>query len=290
MMFSRLTLFSAVIFSSFGRADDAKPDTGWATLRGKITWAKSDAPPVGLKAKVDPGNQDFKVCTKNGEIPDETIVVDPKTMSVANVFVYFKKIEPEDIHPSYPKTAEDVAKRDAEQFQMLNKMSLKEAEDGVKSGKVNVGDLKASAMIDQPDCRYFPHALFCRVGQTVLVKNGDTIGHNVNFQGLEDANRENLNMPAKSIVTKKLVPELHPIQVTCNVHPWMNMRVLVLEHPYAAVTNAQGEFVIKNVKPGSHTIVVRNADGLYLNGREGRSIKVTLKADEVNTFDIKWEK
>src|SRR5262249_48094325 len=146
--------------------------------------------------------------------------------------------------------------------------------------------------IDQPQCRYSPHALFVRVGQTIVVKNGETISHNVNFQGLEDANQQNINMPAKSVVTKKLVFEPNPINVKCNVHPWMEMRILALDHPYAAVTNAAGEFTIKNVKPGDLVLAIRNADGLFVNGQGflGKSYKVTVAADEVKKLEIKWEK
>jgi plastocyanin len=281
-----LSVAFALVATAWISGQDSKPAAGWGTIVGKVVWAKADPPPENQKAKVDPNNTDFKYCTSNGDIPDEEIVVDPKTKAVANVFVYLKKVAEEDIHPDYPKTADDVAKRDAEAFKKANDVELSAVEEAVKSGKADVAKLKADAMLDQPNCRYIPHALTVRVGQTLLVKNTETISHNVNFMGLEDGNRDNFNMPAKSIVTKKLVAEAHPINVKCNVHGWMEMRILALDHPYATVTNAKGEFVLKNVKPGSHVMVVRNADGRFIE----RSLKVELAADEVKTLEVKWAK
>jgi hypothetical protein len=150
-----------------------------------------------------------------------------------------------------------------------------------------VEGLKSPAIIDQRNCRYVPHALAIRVGQTILVKNPEPVSHNVNFQGLEDANRENLNMPPKSVVTKKLVPETSVVNVGCNIHGWMKMGVMVVDHPYVAVTGADGTFELKNVKPGALVLVVRNSNGQFIN----RNLKVTVAANEVKDLeDVKWSK
>jgi len=265
----------------------AKPDAGWATIKGKVTWAKADAPPQ-KKANVDPNNADAKHCLQGGDLADEEVVVDPKTMAVANVFVYLQKVGEDDIHPSYPKTAEDVAKRDAEEFKKVNNISWDELQDALKSGKVSVDKLKAPATIDQQKCQYIPHALPVRLGQTVLVKNPEPVSHNVNFQGLENENRDNLNMPPKSVVVKKLGAENAVINVGCNIHGWMRMGVLVVDHPYIAVTGADGAFVLNNVKPGNHVLIVRNSNGQYI--RRPRELKLEVADGEVKDVEVKWSK
>jgi plastocyanin len=280
-------LVAACVTLSAGAADPvAKPDAGWGTIKGKVVWAKADPPPQ-KKASVDPNNPDAKYCLGQGDLPDEEVVVDPKTMAVANVFVYLRKVDEADVHPSYPKTAEDVAKKDAEEFKKLNGVTMEEVQEALKSGKVNVDKLKAPAMIDQRQCRYIPHALAVRNGQTVLVKNPETVSHNVNFQGFEDANRENLNMPPKSVVTKKLAPETAVVNVGCNIHGWMKMGVLVIDHPYVAVTGADGTFELKNVKPGEHVVVVRNSNGQFIRRND---LKVTVGDGEVKDVEVKWSK
>ena len=286
-MIARVLLSLTAVVALAGGAEAAEPDAGWATIKGKVLWAKADAPPA-KKANVDPNNPDAKFCLAKGDLPDEEVVVDPKTMAVGNVFVYLRKVDEADIHPSYPKTPDDVAKKDAEEFKKANGVTLEEVQDALKSGKVSVDKLKAPAMIDQVQCRYIPHALAVRLGQTVLVKNPEPVSHNVNFQGLEDANRVNLNMPPKSIVTNKLVAETSVINVGCNVHGWMKMGVLVVDHPYFAVTGADGSFELKNVKPGEHVVVVRNSNGQFTRRND---LKVTVAADETKDVgEVKWTK
>jgi len=281
-------LAAAAASSPVWAADPAaKPDDGWGSIKGKVVWAKADAPPE-KKAAVDPNNADAKFCLQHGELPDEEVVVDPKTMAVANVFVYLRKVDEADIHSSYPKTADEVAKKDAEEFKKLNGVGFDEVQDALKAGKVDVEKLKAPAMIDQRSCRYIPHALAVRTGQIVLVKNPETVSHNVNFQGFENENRENLNMPPKSVVTKKLVPETAVVNVGCNIHGWMKMGVLVVDHPYVAVTGADGTFELKNVKPGEHVVVVRNSNGQFIRRND---LKVTVSANEVKDVgEVKWSK
>jgi plastocyanin len=279
---------AACLAASAAAADPAKPDAGWATIKGKVVWAKADAPPQ-KKANVDPNNADAKFCLSKGDLPEEEVVVDPKTMAVANVFVYLRKVSEDDIHPSYPKTAADVAKKDAEDFKTANGVTVEELQDALKSGKVSVDKLKAAAMIDQQYCRYIPHALAVRHGQTVLVKNPEPVSHNVNFQGLEAENAENLNMAPKSIVTKKLGLETSVINVGCNVHGWMKMGVMVVDHPYITVTGPDGTFELKNVKPGDHAIIVRNSNGQFI--RKLNELKISVAADETKDLgEVKWSK
>ena len=41
-----------------------------------------------------------------------------------------------------------------------------------------------------------------------------------------------------------------PISVRSDFHPWMQAYWLVVDHPYAAITDKQGRFVIENLPPG----------------------------------------
>lgn len=44
------------------------------------------------------------------------------------------------------------------------------------------------------------------------------------------------------------------IKVRCNVHPWEEATLLVFDHPFAAVTDAQGRFSLSDVPPGKYTL------------------------------------
>ena len=44
------------------------------------------------------------------------------------------------------------------------------------------------------------------------------------------------------------------LKFQCDVHPWMFAWVSVFDHPYFAVSGADGKFTIKNVPPGKYTL------------------------------------
>jgi hypothetical protein len=48
------------------------------------------------------------------------------------------------------------------------------------------------------------------------------------------------------------IREPSPVAVKCDIHPWMIAWWLVIDHPYAAVTNEHGEFLIENLPAGEH--------------------------------------
>jgi hypothetical protein len=44
------------------------------------------------------------------------------------------------------------------------------------------------------------------------------------------------------------------IPVKCDVHAWMRSYIGVLDHPFYAVTDANGNFAIDGLPPGQYTI------------------------------------
>jgi hypothetical protein len=64
----------------------------------------------------------------------------------------------------------------------------------------------------------------------------------------------NIGLPEKGSMVTKPLTKTGLIEVTCDSHPWMHGYIQVLDHPYAAVSNADGEFVIKDIPPGTYAI------------------------------------
>ncbi len=108
--------------------------------------------------------------------------------------------------------------------------------------------------LDQHGCIYTPRVVGARVGQKVTFINSDSIFHNVRSVTNENQ-RFNMAMPHKGQRETKIFnkPELF-LQAKCSVHPWMGAYVAIMDHPYFSVTNAQGEFVIKNLPVGQYKI------------------------------------
>lgn len=111
-------------------------------------------------------------------------------------------------------------------------------------------------VMDQPHCAYDPHVFVLfpshRDGDTkqvFTIKNSSTTAHNVKWEGDQ---ADNIQLaPDQETKHKKLDPSVAPINFQCNVHGWMKGYARVFDHPYAAVTDADGNFTLKNVPAGS---------------------------------------
>ena len=109
----------------------------------------------------------------------------------------------------------------------------------------------------QSGCIYDPHILVARVGQTVKILNPDGTLHNVHVFG--KVNQEfNQAMPKFQTELEQVFDkvEAEPFAIKCDVHPWMNAFGVVLDHPYAAVTAADGTFSIPNLPAGTYQMEV----------------------------------
>ena len=115
---------------------------------------------------------------------------------------------------------------------------------------------EGDAMLDQKGCMYSPHVQGMRKGQSLSIKTSDPTAHNVH--GYAKVNRPfNRSQPAGAAnVTIKMKRDeaSPPMKVKCDIHPWMNAYVAVVEHPYFSVTGDDGSFKLENLPPGTYTI------------------------------------
>jgi uncharacterized membrane protein/plastocyanin len=112
----------------------------------------------------------------------------------------------------------------------------------------------APVLLDQKGCIYHPRVVAARVGQEVQIINSDTIFHNVRSIS---KNNPTFNVPMakkdQRISKRFNHPEIF-MQAKCSVHPWMGANIAVVEHPYFSISNAKGEFTIKDLPEGNYTI------------------------------------
>ena len=108
--------------------------------------------------------------------------------------------------------------------------------------------------IDQKGCQYHPHIFGIQVGQSLDIVNSDSTLHNVHSLA-EKSKQFNLGMPIQGMkLPKKFENPEVMVKFKCDVHPWMNAYIGVLNHPYYSVTNETGAFEIKDLPPGEYTI------------------------------------
>ena len=239
-LFSSSCFWAAI--AVVGTAYCSYADAQWGTLKGQVL-LDGDLPKIPVL--VEKGNttaKDAAVCAAE-EVPDEKLVVDPATKGIANVVVLLAK-KPAKVHP-------DLA-------------ASKEKE----------------VIFDQKNCRFIPHVLLVRTDQQIRVKSDDAISHNTHSKPIKN-NAENLVVAPsdrKGIVLKPMtLVEKAPTQVVCDLHPWMVAYWVVLDHPYAAVTDKNGNFEISNLPAGPHEFMVWQESAGWLD----RKYTVTIK-DGVN--------
>ena len=121
------------------------------------------------------------------------------------------------------------------------------------------GNTPPAAVLDQKGCIYEPHVMGLMKGQKLTIKTSDHTLHNIHSMSKVNSSF-NFAMPeqmAKAGLTKEVSFDKveDPFIIKCDVHPWMKSYVSVFDHPYFAVTDANGNFKIENVPPGDYEII-----------------------------------
>ena len=69
----------------------------------------------------------------------------------------------------------------------------------------------------------------------------------------------------------------------CDVHKWMNAFVGVVDHPFFAVTGADGAFELKGLPPGTYTIEAwheklgTQTQSVTIGEKEAKDVAFTFK-------------
>ena len=226
------------------------PAEDWGTISGQFV-ATGDIPaPELLHAK---GSQvkDAAVCAAVDTYKDD-LVIDADSKGVANVFIYLPKA-PKNIHPDLKKPA------------------------------------PATVIFDQKGCMFSPHAMVVLGGQDVEVISSDPIAHNTHTYPLKNQAINVLvaaNTPVgKGLAVNYKISESLPLKVACDFHPWMQAYWMVVDHPYAAVTDKEGKFSIPNLPVGEHEFRVWHERKGYLDRKY--KVKVQKGDNELKPVDVK---
>ncbi len=237
--------------------------SGTGTVVGKVT-LEGDMPDIAALTKelrdAIEKNKDKVHCLmgKESETTQQTWVID-KDKNVGNVFVWLRPVD-----------------EDAQFFDVKDLVVKKQGFDPVKE-------------LNQPHCAFMPHAqvLFLHhfdkapkerdyskavpTGQTFTVKSTAPMPHNTKWVVDQDTGGSGGSVPVPKDgldLTSKIKPSYaKPVAISCDIHPWMSAWAWAFDHPYAAVTNAKGEYKIANVPTGVKVAIVAwHEQGKFLKG------------------------
>jgi hypothetical protein len=211
----------------------------WGTVKGRLTWG-GKSPFTPAKAEV---TKDQQHCLSKGAIFKEEYVVGPDG-GIANVFVWL--IDATD--PAHPKAPPI--------HPSLKEPAAKEV------------------VMDQPCCKFEPHALALRQGQVLIAKNSSPVSHNFKWEG--NGTGDNPLIPAGGqVAIKDLEATQKVYQVNCGIHPWMHAWFRVFDHPYFAVTGADGKYEIKDAPAGKYNLVMwHEGQGWVNGGKAGQAVEI----------------
>jgi len=127
---------------------------------------------------------------------------------------------------------------------------------GVKSGK----DLPVEKRteLSSEKCAIDPRVQAVVVGTTVNVYNEDRLIHTLAF--IRGAHDTLTQMPffngGQVVASERLATRPGIVEVRCALHPWTRGYIAVFDHPYFAVTDANGAFTIDSLAPGTYRMMV----------------------------------
>lgn len=155
----------------------------------------------------------------------------------------------------------DIAVCDVDGDGVMPAGSLLVGEGGALAGAVvQLKDVKQGAKyepavptIDNKDCVFLPRLSLAATGQLLTATNSDPILHNTHlFQHEGNRNIVNIALPSAGQTARKPLRKRGLVDVKCDAHKWMAAFIWVTDHPYIAITGADGSFTLTDVPPGSY--------------------------------------
>jgi hypothetical protein len=236
---------SVLVFLMWWDRSDERLRSGYGSVTGQFVLQGNPLPPRLILRKRDLGLLAREACVPE-EIFSDDFIVDEATRGIANIFVYLPHAKT--VHPRF---------RESEVKEVTVRMK---------------------------NCRFEPRAMFVQTDQIVRLASSDDCAHDVAIldSGPHFGRTMQPNYSGRGWPIRFTRPEKHPFEINCDVHKWMLGYWLVLDHPYAAVTDATGRFAIPDLPVGSYDFKVWHEKAGYLS----RGLRVTVSADQKTDLGV----
>jgi plastocyanin len=108
--------------------------------------------------------------------------------------------------------------------------------------------------MDQKECVFVPRVVLVPAGGRIDFLNSDRLLHNLHAS--PNANPPFNRTQPKGRTIGVTFPHPEIVRVTCDLHSWMRSWVVVAEHAAYAITDAEGQFLLRGLPPGRYTLKV----------------------------------
>lgn len=132
---------------------------------------------------------------------------------------------------------------------------LKNVVISIEGSPSHLGPSERENILDNNGCRFVPRVMAMMRGEKLIIHNSDPKLHIVHSY-LDKRTVFNLSLPFRGqrieITQKIRKPGL--LQVNCDTHGWMRGYIHVFDHPFFAVSDERGIFLISNIPAGKYSL------------------------------------
>ncbi len=251
--FTVATILSVLTASVLAMPVDSATAAGWGSLSGKFVFDGKTPAPTAIKP-----TKDTEFCGKFNIVAEDLVVGEDGGLANVVVMLNPGRGDKVQIHEDYKS---DVA--------------------------------GSEVVIDNKGCQFVPHIAALWTEQKLVVKNSDMVPHNTNCALLANsAFNDSIGIDDERVYDLKKPERVPANNVNCNIHPWMAGYLVVRDHPYIAVSAADGTFEIKNLPDGEHEFLFWHERPGYLKalktdaGATSRRGRLKIKIKDGETVDL----
>jgi len=139
-------------------------------------------------------------------------------------------------------------------------------------------------------CRANRYVIGARNGENILVENTDPIQHEIatyEVRNIYSDQTSNRPLPEKSSQVRSVFVRegANEFIIKCNLHPFLQTHAYLVQNPYYAVSDSEGNFSIKNVPPGTYEVIAWHP---FIPEQRG-TITIPEKGEANLNFDFRGE-
>lgn len=156
---------------------------------------------------------------------------------------------------------------------------------GIPKGKPFTTEIQKVVM---NRCHTPNYVIGVRNGETLLLENKDPIVHEVvayefTNNGADQRSHRPVNAHTSQARDVFVKPTTEEYLVKCNLHPFLQTRGVMVDNPYYAVTDEEGNFSIKDIPPGTYEVVAWHP---FISNQLGT---ITIKPDQQSKIDFSFK-